>query len=58
MSIAGGALASANGITVPDELAVIGVDDDPVICERTSPSLTSIGLDFEQGGFLCAQLLD
>ena len=51
-------LASANGITVPDELAVIGVDDDPVICERTSPSLTSIGLDFEQGGFLCAQLLD
>lgn len=51
-------LASVNGITVPDELAVIGVDDDPVICERTSPSLTSIGLDFEQGGFLCAQLLD
>ena len=51
-------LASANGITVPNELAVIGVDDDPVICERTSPSLTSIGLDFEQGGFLCAKLLD
>lgn len=51
-------LASANGITVPDELAVIGVDDDPIICERTTPPLTSIGLDFEQGGFLCAQLLD
>jgi len=51
-------LAFANGITVPDELAVIGVDDDPIICESTTPPLTSIGLDFEQGGFLCAQLLD
>lgn len=51
-------LAFANGITVPDELAVIGVDDDPIICERTTPPLTSIGLDFELGGFLCAQLLD
>lgn len=51
-------LAVANGIAVPDEIAVIGVDDDPIICERTTPPLTSIGLDFEQGGFLCAQLLD
>ena len=51
-------LAAANGISVPDELAVVGVDDDPIICERTTPPLTSIGLDFEQGGFLCAQLLD
>lgn len=50
--------AAVLGISVPDELAVIGVDDDPVICERTSPPLTSIGLDFERGGYLCAQLLD
>lgn len=50
--------ASVQGIRVPEDLAVVGVDDDPIICERTSPSLTSIGLDFEQGGFLCAQLLD
>ncbi len=50
--------ASVQGIRVPEDLAVVGVDDDPIICERTSPSLTSIGLDFEQGGFRCAQLLD
>ena len=50
--------ASVQSIRVPEDLAVVGVDDDPIICERTSPSLTSIGLDFEQGGFLCAQLLD
>lgn len=51
-------LAAASGISVPDELAVIGVDDDTVVCERTTPTLTSIRLDFEQGGYICAELLD
>ena len=51
-------LAAIEGIAVPDELSVIGVDDDPVICERTSPTLTSIRLDFNAGGYLCAELLD
>ena len=50
--------AAARGLSVPEDLAVVGVDDDPIICERTSPSLTSIGLDFEQGGYTCAQLLN
>ncbi len=50
--------AAALGLAVPKDIAVIGVDDDPIICERITPPLTSIGLDFEQGGFLCAQLLD
>lgn len=50
--------AAVLGIRVPEDLAVVGVDNDPIICERTSPPLTSIGLDFERGGYLCAQLLD
>ena len=52
------AIAASAGIAVPEELAVVGVDDDPVICERTKPTLSSIRLDFEQGGYLCAELLD
>jgi len=51
-------LAAMEGLKVPDELSVIGVDDDPVICERTSPTLTSIRLDFNAGGYLCAEILD
>jgi LacI family transcriptional regulator len=51
-------MASSFGISIPDELAVIGVDDDPIICERTKPSLSSIRVDFEQGGYICAELLD
>lgn len=50
-------LASIEGISVPDEISVIGVDDDPIICERTSPKLTSIHTDFNAGGYLCAELL-
>ena len=50
--------AFVQSLSVPVDIAVVGVDDDPIICERTTPSLTSVGLDFEQGGYLCAQLLD
>ena len=52
-------IAAANsGISLPEEMAVIGVDDNVDICERVEPSLTSIRIDFEQGGFLAARLLD
>ena len=32
------------GLSVPDEVAVIGVDNDRLLCESTSPALTSIDL--------------
>lgn len=30
------------GIRVPEDLAVMGVDDDPILCESTFPTLSSI----------------
>ena len=30
------------GIGVPEEMAVLGVDDDPIICESSVPALSSI----------------
>lgn len=44
-------------IQVPSQLAIIGVDNDEQICERSSTPLTSIMPDFVAGGYLAAQLL-
>ena len=45
-------------IKVPESIAVVGVDDDEMICENTKPTLSSVRPDFEGGGFLAAELLD
>ena len=45
------------GISVPDDIAVIGVDDDESICENSVPTLSSVRPDFRQGGRLAARLL-
>ena len=49
--------AELAGIPVPAELAVVGVDNDRLRCENTSPSLTSIEPDYAEAGRLAADLL-
>lgn len=44
-------------ITVPEEIAVLAVDNDPLICEASLPPLTSISLNSFQAGYLAATLL-
>ena len=46
------------GISVPGSIAILGTDNDEVLCESFSPSLSSISLDGRNAGILCAQLLD
>jgi LacI family transcriptional regulator len=46
------------GIRVPEELSVIGVDDDEALCETTTPTLSSVLTDCERGGYLAAEMLD
>ncbi len=46
------------GIRVPEEVSVIGVDNDETICENTTPTLSSVLPDFEGSGYLSAELLD
>lgn len=58
--IAAAVVSAANraGIRVPDELAVVGVDNDEDICSMRSPTITSIATDWEKGGFMAAESLD
>ena len=46
------------GFMVPEEVAVIGVDNDPLICELCSPQLSSIIPDTRRTGYLAASLLE
>ncbi|HEX3627874.1 MAG TPA: DNA-binding transcriptional regulator [Verrucomicrobiae bacterium] len=46
------------GIKVPEEVAVMGVDNDDVLCNLCQPPLTSIEPNAEELGFQAAALLD
>lgn len=45
-------------IRIPDEVALVGVDNDLTICENMDPTLTSVLPDFEGAGYLAAKELD
>ncbi len=45
-------------LRVPRDVAVMGVDNDTLLCENTQPRLTSIQPDFESEGYLAAEALD
>ncbi|GAA4208787.1 DNA-binding transcriptional regulator [Streptosporangium oxazolinicum] len=45
-------------LAVPDTVAVLGVDNDELICNLTTPPLSSIQPDTTHTGFLAASLLD
>ena len=45
-------------LNVPNQIQVLGVDDETYICEQTVPSLSSLKPDFENGGFAAAEFLD
>jgi LacI family transcriptional regulator len=51
-------LCSEAGIAVPDQVAVLGVDNDDVECDLCDPPLSSIDPNFEQIGYRAAALLD
>lgn len=46
------------GIKVPEEVAVLGVDNDDIICTMSEPSLSSLQQDVEKGGYEAAKLMD
>jgi LacI family transcriptional regulator len=46
------------GLAVPSEVAVVGVDNDTMVCEFTRPSLSSVHLDTKCAGYNAAKMLD
>src|SRR6185503_3539756 len=45
------------GVAVPDEVAVIGVDNDDLLCELSDPPLSSVIPNTQRTGYEAARLL-
>jgi LacI family transcriptional regulator len=48
----------AIGVAVPDEVAVLGVDNDEVLCDLADPPLSSVVPDTHRVGYEAASLLE
>jgi LacI family transcriptional regulator len=46
------------GLNVPEEVAVVGVDNDEFVCHLSNPTISSVALGVEEAGYQAAQLLD
>ena len=50
-------LCKVNNIRVPDKIAILGVDNDEIICNLSDPPLSSISHNIVRGGFEAAELI-
>ena len=51
-------ICAGAGIAVPQQISVLGVDNDEMFCEWGRPALSSIQPEFEMSGYLLAELLN
>jgi LacI family transcriptional regulator len=45
------------GFDVPDDVAVVGADNDEVVCGLADPPLSSVAINFERAGYEAAEAL-
>ena len=45
------------GIRIPEDIAVMGVDNDDLLCNISDPPISSIEMDVENGGYMCCKML-
>ncbi|MDR2928122.1 MAG: DNA-binding transcriptional regulator [Cytophagaceae bacterium] len=46
------------GIKIPGEAAILGIDNDEIVCSLSDPSMSSIQQDVEKGGYDTAILME
>ena len=49
---------SSKRIKTPQQIAILGVDNDTLLCENSNPRISSIQPDFEKEGYIAAETLD
>jgi LacI family transcriptional regulator len=46
------------GIRIPEDVAIVGMDNDEALCNAITPPLSSVEINAEQAGYEAAELLD
>lgn len=46
------------GINIPHQAAILGVDNDEILCNMSNPALSSINVDIEAGGYQTAKMAE
>jgi LacI family transcriptional regulator len=46
------------GLSVPDAVGIVGVDNDEVVCGLADPPMTSVAINFERAGYQAAEALN
>ena len=46
------------GIHIPEEAAILGADNDDLVCNLCLPTLSSVEINYEHAGYEAAELLD
>ncbi|HEV2330384.1 MAG TPA: DNA-binding transcriptional regulator [Verrucomicrobiae bacterium] len=46
------------GLSIPDEVSVLGADNDELICGLSSPAMSSVAINFERAGYEAARVLN
>ena len=57
MSAQVAAAANRGGLRIPEDIALVGVDNDELLCENTKPTLSSVMPDFRAAGEKAAAML-
>ncbi len=51
-------ICKVENIPIPGQLALLGVDNDELLCQISDPQISSIELNVEQGGYKLGEMLD
>lgn len=46
-----------SGVNIPEEVILLGVDNDELLCNISDPPISSIELDVEHGGYMTCKML-
>ncbi|MBR2837373.1 MAG: substrate-binding domain-containing protein [Kiritimatiellae bacterium] len=58
VAVATVSVARRLGLRMPQDVALVGVDNDEDLCLTAMPTITSVAIDWNKGGFMVGEALD